>query len=179
MRPAELLRALAFAADKHRYHRRKDEAETAYINHPIAVTAELAEAGVEDPALLVAAILHDTIEDTETTFEEVHKEFGSEVAELVAEVTDDKSLPKKERKRLQVEHAPSLSDRAKQLKIADKICNVLDITHHPPADWSDERKRQYLAWASEVVAGCRGVNASLERRYDEVHAEGLAALRDT
>ena len=124
--------------------------------------------GVADLCTLVAAVLHDTVEDTETTPEDVEGLFGAEVRALVDEVTDDKSLPKAKRKRLQIEHAPSLSLHAKEIKIADKISNILDITHNPPAGWSPKRKREYLEWADKVVAGCRGVNQGLDRWFDEV-----------
>ena len=173
--PATLLRAATFAAEKHRHQRRKDAEASPHINHPLAVASVLAvEASVRDEALLVAALLHDTVEDTKTTFSELEAAFGSTVRCLVEEVTDDKSLPKEVRKSLQVAHAPSASPSAKQLKIADKICNIRDITESPPSDWSEERKAEYLAWTERVVAGCRGVNPSLDRVYD---AALLAARR--
>jgi|SRR5579863_2549136 len=172
LNPARLLKAIAFAADKHRHQRRKDAEASPYINHPIAVATVLAvEGDVPDEATLLAAALHDTVEDTQTTFEELEEQFGPEVTGLVRELTDDKSLPKAERKRLQIEHAPHSSVRAKQLKIADKICNVRDITATPPADWSVQRRRDYLTWSEQLVAGCRGVNTkrmrhSTERLYE-------------
>ncbi len=165
--PARLLKALAFAADKHRDQRRKDAGASPYINHCIVVATVLAlEGGVTDQELLIAAILHDTAEDTRTTFAELEECFGAAVAALVREVTDDKALPKAERKRLQIANAAGLSGRAKQLKIADKICNIRDVSDCPPADWSIERRREYLLWAEQVVAGCRGVNAQLDRAFD-------------
>jgi len=161
-----LLRALAFAADKHRRQRRKDAEASPYINHPIAVAAVLAlEGGVEDQGLLMAAVLHDTVEDTQTSFEELEREFGPVVRGLVAEVTDDKALPAPQRKRLQVEHAAAASTAAKQLKIADKICNIRDIAGRPPANWSLTRKEEYITWTERVVAGCRGVNPKLDAAY--------------
>jgi guanosine-3',5'-bis(diphosphate) 3'-pyrophosphohydrolase len=165
---AVLLRAATFAAHKHRHQRRKDAAASPYINHPLAVACLLAlEADVQDEALLAAALLHDTVEDTETTPEELDEMFGPTVRGLVEEVTDDKSLPKNERKARQIDHAPHASDAAKQLKIADKICNVRDIADSPPADWSQDRKAEYLAWTEQVVRGCRGVNAALDAAYDQ------------
>ena len=165
--PAKLLDAAAFAADKHSRQRRKDAAASPYINHPLAVARILAaEAGVRDEDLLLAALLHDTVEDTATSFAELERLFGARVRQIVGEVTDDKSLPKATRKNLQVEHAARASDAAKLLKISDKICNVRDITHHPPADWSAARKTEYLAWAKTVVAGCRGINAVLDKLFD-------------
>jgi guanosine-3',5'-bis(diphosphate) 3'-pyrophosphohydrolase len=166
---ATLLQATRFAADKHRYQRRKGADAPPYINHPIEVADLLANVGgVTDLATLVAAVLHDIVEDTETTPEDIEAPFGAEGRALVEEVTDDKSLPKAERKRLQIEHAPSLSPRAKEIRIADKISNILDITHNPPAAWSPQRRREYLEWADQVVAGCRGVNQGLDRWFDEV-----------
>lgn len=168
MNPTQLLKAVAFAADKHRHQRRKDAEASPYINHPIAVATVLAAEGdVSDEGTLVAAALHDTVEDTQTTIEELEEHFGAEVAHLVREMTDDKSLEKAERKRLQIEHARKLSVRAKQLKIADKICNVRDVTDTPPADWPLQRRRDYLIWSEQVVAGCRGVNAKLDQAFDQ------------
>lgn len=172
-----LLEALHFAAAKHSDQRRKDKEASPYINHPIRVAQLLAtQGGVTDLVTLQAAILHDTVEDTETTPEELERHFGPEVRRIVAEVTDDNSLSKGDRKRLQVEHAPHLSPAAKQLKIADKTANVQNITASPPADWSLERRREYLDWADRVVAGCRGCNPALEAFYDQAIAEGRKAL---
>jgi guanosine-3',5'-bis(diphosphate) 3'-pyrophosphohydrolase len=168
LNPTQLLKAVAFAADKHRHQRRKDAEASPYINHPIAVATVLAAEGdVSDEGTLVAAALHDTVEDTQTTIEELEEHFGAEVAHLVREMTDDKSLEEAERKRLQIEHARKLSVRAKQLKIADKICNVRDVTDTPPADWPLQRRRDYLIWSEQVVAGCRGVNAKLDQAFDQ------------
>ncbi len=177
---AALLEAMHFAATKHRDQRRKDTEASPYINHPIRVAQLLAsEGGVTDLVTLQAAILHDTVEDTETTPEELERHFGSAVRRVVAEVTDDKSLPKGDRKRLQIEHAPHLSPQAKQLKIADKAANVQNITTSPPDGWSLERKREYLDWADRVVAGCRGCNPALEAVYDEIIAQGRQSLEAT
>ena len=132
--------------------------------------------GITDLLILTAAVLHDTIEDTETTPEELEAHFGREVRALVAEVTDDKNLPKAQRKRLQVEHAASSSANAKVIKLGDKIANVQDVTRSPPADWSVERRREYLDWTEQVLAGCRGCNAGLEAYYDEVLKAGRRAL---
>jgi guanosine-3',5'-bis(diphosphate) 3'-pyrophosphohydrolase len=172
-----LISAIAFAADKHRNQRRKDHEASPYINHPIALANVLAnEAGVEDERVLIAAVLHDTIEDTETTEQELLRLFGKDVADLVMEVTDDKTLPKAERKRLQVEHAVHISRRAKLVKLADKICNLRDIAASPPADWSLERKQEYFDWAKAVVDGLRGVHPGLEALFDEVYRAGKEAL---
>jgi len=165
-----LLKALAFAAHKHRDQRRKNEAASPYINHPIALANVLwHEGGVRDAAVLAAALLHDTMEDTDTKLEELRAEFGDAIAEVVLEVTDDKSLPKAERKRLQVEHAGHISQAAQLVKLADKICNVRDVAGEPPKDWDLERRRAYFDWARQVVDGMRGVNPSLEAAFDEAY----------
>lgn len=161
------VKALAFAADKHRRQRRKDAAASPYINHPIALADVLVnEGGVRDPIVLCAAVLHDTIEDTQTTPAELVAHFGERVAALVLEVTDDKALPKGERKALQVAHAADLSAPAKLVKLADKICNLRDLLAAPPADWSAARKRDYFAWAGQVAAGLRGAHPGLEAILD-------------
>jgi guanosine-3',5'-bis(diphosphate) 3'-pyrophosphohydrolase len=164
---ALLLHALSFAAYKHRDQRRKDREASPYINHPITVASIIANIGrVDDLVTLMSAILHDTIEDTETTGAELELEFGPEVRKVVEEVTDDKGLPKAERKRLQIEHARTISVRAKLVKLGDKISNIRDVSEAPPADWSSERRREYLDWTEQVVAGCRGTNQALEQYYD-------------
>ena len=169
---AALLSALRFAASKHRDQRRKGSHKAPYINHPIEVAALLATyGGITDVAVLQAAILHDTIEDTDTTEEELEREFGPDVTALVLEMTDDMSMPSVERKRHQAMRASGLSARAKCIKLADKIANVGDIGSQPPPEWSLERRRTYFAWTAEVINGCRGVNEGLERRYDEVLKE--------
>ena len=172
-----LLEALHFSADKHRNQRRKDQAQSPYINHPIEVARVLWKVGnVRDVDVLTAAVLHDTIEDTKTSPQEIADTFGEAVLALVVEVTDDKSLPKAERKRLQIENAAHKSTGAKLIKLVDKTCNVRDIVSSPPADWSLERRREYLIWTERVVAGLRGVNEALENYYDEELAKGKAQL---
>jgi len=164
---SQLFEALAFAAHKHRKQRRKDVEASPYINHPIALARTLTvEGGIVDTKTLIAAVLHDTVEDTDTTFEEIRAMFGAKVADTVREVTDDTSLDKAERKRLQIEHAPHLSRRAKLVKLADKICNLRDLRDHPPVGWSRTRKREYFDWARRVVDGLRGVHAGLEKAFD-------------
>jgi len=164
----QLIAALAFAAHKHRDQRRKDVLASPYINHPIALANVLAnEAFVDDEIVLIAAILHDTIEDTDTSEEELIHEFGPEIAAIVLEVTDDKSLPKAERKRLQVVHAGVISHSAKLVKLADKICNLRDISRSAPEGWSLERQQAYFDWARAVIDGMRGTHPTLERLFDE------------
>jgi guanosine-3',5'-bis(diphosphate) 3'-pyrophosphohydrolase len=165
-----LLTAADFAARKHRTQRRKDAAATPFINHPLAVARALAEeGGVDDAEVLAAALLHDTIEDTVTSYLELRGHFGTRIADLVAEVTDTKFLGKRTRKRLQLARARRASAEARQIKVADKLCNLRDILAKPPADWSAERKREYFDWAKAVVDRVRGVNAGLERRFDGVY----------
>ena len=172
-----ILKAIRFSAEKHNDQRRKDARSSPYINHPIQVAETLwSVGGVRDEALLVAAILHDTIEDTDTTPEEIKSVFGEEVLGLVLEVTDDKSLPKEDRKQLQIESAMNKSPRAKLLKLADKLCNIHDITVFPPKDWSLKRKQEYLLWSEKVVNGLRGSNKALEARYDEELDQGKRLL---
>ena len=172
-----LLKAVQFAAAKHSTQRRKDVVASPYINHPIEVAHVLASVGgITDVITLAAAILHDTIEDTETTPEELEDQFGPDVRSLVEEMTDDKSLPKARRKDLQIEHAPGLSEAAKAIKLADKIANVGDVATNPPSTWSLSRRIEYLDWTERVVAGCRGTNPALERHYDALLKRGRSAL---
>ncbi len=169
---ALIFRALAFSAHKHRDQRRKDAQASPYINHPIALANVLRnEGGVSDRTVICAALLHDTLEDTETSAEELQREFGKRISGVVLEVTDDKLLPRQERKRLQIEHASGLSRSAKLVKLADKICNLRDVASNPPAGWELARRQQYFDWAKQVVDGLRGVNARLERVFDETYAQ--------
>jgi guanosine-3',5'-bis(diphosphate) 3'-pyrophosphohydrolase len=167
---ARLLKALAFAAHKHRDQRRKDPDASPYINHPIALADVLVnEGGVTDVEVLCAALLHDTVEDTATTPEELAGAFGERVARIVAEVTDDKTLPKAERKRLQVAHAGELSQEAKLVKLADKICNLRDVAERAPPSWDLARRREYFDWAKRVVDGLRGTHPQLEAAFDAAY----------
>ncbi|MGE0383243.1 MAG: HD domain-containing protein [Gammaproteobacteria bacterium] len=165
-----LLDALKFAATKHVNQRRKDAGATPYINHPIGLAHVLVtEAGIDDPTVIAAAILHDTIEDTDTTPEELEAAFGAAVRAIVEEVTDDKSKRKEERKRLQVLHAAHASRGARLVKLADKICNLRDIVAAPPANWDLARRREYFDWARSVVDALRGTHDGLERIFDETY----------
>src|SRR5687768_357215 len=172
-----ILRAASFAAKKHKDQKRKGSDGEPYINHPLEVASLLTDVGgITDTNIITAALLHDTVEDTGVSFEEIEKEFGSEVAGYVREVTDDKSLPKAERKRLQVEHAPNLSHGAKQIKLADKISNIRDVTAHPPEGWDIQRRREYVDWGEKVVTGLRGANPALEELFDEVTKHARLSL---
>lgn len=171
-----LANSLSFAAKKHRLQKRKDLL-TPYINHPIEVVQILTTvAGVQDCEVLAAAALHDTIEDTETTSEELRAAFGERVLSLVLECTDDKTLPKEERKRLQVEHAPHKSAEAKLIKIADKVSNMRDIVALPPTDWDEDRKAKYLEWGNNVFAGLKGGNAKLDELFEATLESSRKAL---
>jgi guanosine-3',5'-bis(diphosphate) 3'-pyrophosphohydrolase len=166
-----LLKALAFAARKHRDQRRKDAQASPYINHPIALADVLVnEAGVTDMDVLCAALLHDTIEDTKTTPEELEREFGPAIASIVLELTDNKMLKKGTRKRMQVAHAGSASREAKLVKLADKICNLRDVNARPPASWDLARRREYFDWAKSVVDRLRGANPRLEAAFDRAYS---------
>ncbi|XP_021564336.1 guanosine-3',5'-bis(diphosphate) 3'-pyrophosphohydrolase MESH1 isoform X1 [Carlito syrichta] len=186
---AQLLEAADFAARKHSQQRRKDPEETPYINHPIGgragsgatATAPFGEggvariltheAGITDIVVLQAALLHDTVEDTDTTLDEVELHFGAPVRRLVEEVTDDKSLPKLERKRLQVVHAPHSSPGAKLVKLADKLYNLRDINRCTPKGWSEHRVQEYFTWAAQVVKGLQGTNQQLEEALKDLFKE--------
>lgn len=173
-----LLKAASFAAQKHTGHQRKGSDAQPYINHPLEVANLLASVGgVTDMDVLIAALLHDTVEDTGVTLDELTEMFGDTVSGYVAEVTDDKNLPKAERKLLQIEHAPHLSDGAKQIKLGDKISNITDVTNNPPSGWDTQRRLDYVKWGEDVVAGLRGANAPLEELFDQVVATAREKLK--
>lgn len=171
----EVLNAVSFAAQKHRGQVRKNIEKTPYISHPLRVShILLSEGEVFHKDILVASLLHDCVEDTETTFEEIQESFGVHVRFLVEQVTDDKSLPKEERKRLQIEHASFISPEAKLIKLADKLANLRDLEGHPPENWPEERVQGYYHWAFQVVEGLRGVNDEMESQLDHIfHAHGV------
>ena len=172
-----LLQAIEFAARKHKDQRRKDEEASPYINHPVSVALLLAERGkVTDPEILAAAILHDTLEDTDTTPEELEAAFGMRIRKLVEEVTDDKRLPKADRKQLQIDHACQLSGDAVLIKLGDKISNVLDVTYSPSTNWDLQRRREYLDWAEAVVNNCSRANNALVTYFAQVLEEGRRRL---
>ena len=172
-----ILKAAHFSAQKHSTQRRKDENASPYINHPISVALAIAQiGGVDDPEILAAALLHDTLEDTDTSPEELEAEFGKKVCEYVLDVTDDKTLPKHERKRRQIEHAKKISKGAALIKLGDKISNVTDVTNNPPADWDINRRKQYLDWAEKVIENCPKVNDRMENKFQEIIKQGREAL---
>ncbi|MBM3352217.1 MAG: bifunctional (p)ppGpp synthetase/guanosine-3',5'-bis(diphosphate) 3'-pyrophosphohydrolase [Betaproteobacteria bacterium] len=174
-----LLKALAFAAHKHRDQRRKDAKASPYINHPIALADALVnEGGVTEVEVLCAALLHDTIEDTRTTPEELEQAFGPRIASIVLEVTDNKMLKRLTRKRMQVEHAARASRQAQLVKLADKICNLRDVASHPPAGWDLKRRREYFDWAREVIDRQRGAHPALEAAFEAAFARKPPAAGD-
>lgn len=174
-----LLHAASFAAQKHQGQKRKGDTGEPYINHPLEVASLLANiGGIDDIDVLMAAVLHDTVEDCGVTADELRVLFGDRVAGMVMEVTDDKSLDKPTRKRLQILHAPHLSPGAKLIKLADKISNISDVTNNPPTGWSLERRRDYIEWGIRVVAGLRGSNEGLENHFYSLVSRARKSLAD-
>jgi guanosine-3',5'-bis(diphosphate) 3'-pyrophosphohydrolase len=172
-----ILKAAQFAAKKHRDQRRKDKHASPYIIHPISVALEISQiGGVDDPEILAAALLHDTLEDTDTKPEELEAKFGKKVCEYVLDVTDDKTLPKDERKRRQIEHAKKISKGAALIKLGDKISNVTDVINNPPEDWDINRRKEYLDWAEKVIENCPKVNDRMENKFQEIIKQGREAL---
>ena len=166
-----ILKALEFSARKHKNQRRKDVEASPYINHPISLANILCnEAHVTDVNVICGALLHDTIEDTETEPEELESEFGTEIKDIVMDVTDDKSLLKHERKQAQIDHAAHISEQAKLVKLADKISNLRDVSVNPPPDWSLERRREYFDWAKKVIDQLRGAHPQLEDIFDDAYS---------
>lgn len=167
-----VLKATQFAAHKHKDQRRKDTKARPYINHPVELAQVLWEEGdVTDSVVLAAALLHDTIEDTETSYEELRGTFGVIISDVVIELTDTKFLSKAARKRLQVAKAGRASSAAKQVKLADKICNLRDILASPPKGWSLQRKQAYFDWAKEVVDKVRDANPRLAWKFDALYRQ--------
>lgn len=174
----DFARALDFAAHKHIDQRRKGVRAEPYVNHLSEVALLVAEAtGGQDAVAVIAALLHDTLEDTDASYEEIERLFGPEVVKVVAETTDDKRMSKAERKQHQIDAAPTASRRAKLVKLADKVSNLRSMAASPPADWPLTRKVEYFEWAHAVVAGLRGTDARLEALFDRAYRDGLAELR--
>jgi len=163
-----LLRAANFAAHKHRLQKRKDKDQTPYINHPLEVSNFLSQAGVVDIDTLVAGLLHDTIEDTDTKIDEIVEFFGENVANIVMECTDNKSLPKVQRKKLQIEHAEHISIPAKLVKMADKYSNLKDLKTNPPQSWTAAEINGYANWSYAVFLKLRGHNKQLDQKLTEL-----------
>jgi guanosine-3',5'-bis(diphosphate) 3'-pyrophosphohydrolase len=161
-------RAAHFAAVKHRAQRRDTIDQRPYIEHPLEVAKILSEF-VDNPITIAAAILHDTVEDTTATYEELVEQFGREIADTVMEVTDDKTLPKEERKRLQIEHAATISNGAKCIKMADKISNLRSLNEEVPVGWTRERVRAYFVWSKKVTDRCAAACPPLARILDDLY----------
>ena len=175
---AKYIEAASFAARKHVGQRRKGNDAAPYVNHLLDVTNLLANVGkIDDADILIAAVLHDTLEDTATTKDEITELFGATVCGYVLEVTDDKSLPKAERKLLQIEHAAQISTGAKLIKLGDKISNIRDVVENPAQGWDDQRRLEYIEWGEKVIAGLRGANADLENHFDKLVADARAKIR--
>ena len=172
---ATLLRAALFAARAHAAQVRKGAAREPYVNHVIEVATILAEHGAP-PEAIVAGLLHDTVEDTDFTHEDLLREFGATIAAIVAEATDDKALPKETRKALQVSQAPRKSEAARQLKLADKISNLRAIAESPPANWNNARRTEYIGWAGRVAEGLMDVNPALDALFRETYRAAVARL---
>ena len=174
-----IFKALDFAADKHKNQKRKGADSTPYINHPIKVAKLLVDdGGVTDLDIILAALLHDTIEDTETIEEELQEKFGPKITNYVVEMTDDKSLEKSIRKDLQIKNAPHKSVGAKLIKICDKICNITDVLENPPHWWDNERRKRYLDWAEQVVKALGEANPKLQKIFFDKLKEGRVLLNE-
>jgi len=180
-------RAADYAARRHVRQRRNGASQEPYVNHLADVASLLAQSLHEpNPQLLAAAWLHDVLEDTCPTPEEyartkaeIERQFGPVVLGIVIEVTDDESLPKEERKRLQIATTAGKSREARLLKIADKTSNVYAVAVSRPVGWDGPRVVEYIRWAQAVVASCRGLNAELEKAFDTSVAAAQAALLST
>jgi GTP diphosphokinase / guanosine-3',5'-bis(diphosphate) 3'-diphosphatase len=176
----QVLKAADAAARWHVHQRRKGPAQEPYINHLVEVAMLVANAtDGSDTDLVIAALLHDAIEDCEVPRELIAETFGEDVASLVQEVTDDKTLPKDVRKGKQIKTAATKSLRAKILKLADKTSNLRAVAASPPANWSVKRRKEYVDWAREVVQGLRGVNQKLEEQFDQAAAAAERSFRPT
>lgn len=172
-----VLRAADAAARWHVHQRRKGSAQEPYINHLLEVASLVAEATHgKDPELVIAALLHDAVEDQEVPYELIVREFGKKVADLVQEVSDDKSLAKEDRKERQVKDASKKSEGAKFIKLADKTSNLRAITYSPAPTWSVKRRLDYIDWAKKVVAGLRGTSPWLEQQFDHAALEAERSI---
>jgi len=167
----KVISAVNFAAIAHRNQRRKNGEATPYINHPIEVMYLLSRAGVVDPDILAGAVLHDTIEDCGVTYEQIREEFGQNVADFVQECSDNKSLPKVERKKQQIEHAKTISVGAKLIKLADKLSNISGLDDSPPVSWSVEEVNGYITWSYAVYLGLKGYNIELDTQLEKIFSK--------
>ena len=169
MNSGAILDAAVFAASIHRGQYRKGDTSAPYLEHCLEVAYLLSNlGGIDDETTIVAALLHDTLEEDASKADDIRSRFGDEILEIVKELTDDPALAEAERRKAQVDHAPHLSQRAKAIKLADKISNIRDVIEHRPEGWSDERLAEYIEWGRDVVEGLRGANDKLEERFDEL-----------
>lgn len=178
-----VIRAIEFAALRHSGQTRKGNEKTPYINHPIKVVSLLLDFHENDSDLLSAAALHDVIEDTAREDREIRQlekiigqKFGNKVLNIIWEVTDNKQLPFQERKQKQIQDTPHLSQEAKKIKIADKICNITDLKEAPPVGWSRDRKNSYIEWSTKVIEGAKGVNKELEAYFAKISREAYKTI---
>lgn len=175
MAHSTVLQAAVFAAEKHKFQTRKADSSS-YIVHPLGVANILMKAGVTDSNVIIAAILHDTVEDTDTTIEELKDLFGEQIASIVDEVTDDKTLSKGERKKAQIEHIRHVSVGAKLVKLADKLYNCLDLLRLPPPSWDYKRVQGYIVWSKAVLSSARGINTYLDEAHDAIYSKGTFTI---
>lgn len=180
----KIIEAIQYAAHRHRWQRRKGKSKTPYINHPVDVAKIIMDCGIEDETVLIAALLHDVIEDTVTRTEnreyltrEIESKFGKKVVKIVLELTDDKTLLLKQRKKMQIQKTGTISDKAKIIRIADKISNLNDILIDPPKGWIQSRKVKYIEWSREVVEKASGVNACLEKRFENLSIKASQQIK--
>ena len=162
-----ILKALNFAREKHEGQFRKDEFQRPYIVHPVGVYGLLFNAGIENEDVLCAALLHDTIEDTNTTFDELAIEFNIEVAGLVGEVTNNPAISKAKQKLMQLEDAPYMTNGARLVRFADKINNLNDIAEFPPVGWDKAKKDRYVEFCKELIPLLNIDNEYLNKKFKE------------
>lgn len=171
---SKLLNAINYAIKNHGLQTRKSDETTPYVTHCISVASYLTSiAGITDIEVIMAAVLHDVVEDTDAKYKEIECLFGKRVASIVAQVSDDRLLSKVERKKLQVRNAPTKCYEAKLVKLADKLHNLSDLLQNPPHGWSPDIIRGYFVWSHAVVAGLRGTNSPLEEELDKVFSSTL------
>lgn len=164
-----VLEAVGFAAEGHNGQLRENPEKTPYIIHPIRVTEHLMTiANVHERDILVAALLHDTVEDTKITFADIQKSFGTTAEGYVRELTDNMSLPQEERMKLQIETAPKKSLAAAQIKLADKYDNLKSLQSNPPATWDQKKIDEYFLSAKKVTSSLPAANVPLKKAVDDV-----------
>jgi (p)ppGpp synthase/HD superfamily hydrolase len=175
-----VLKAAETAARWHLHQKKKGATQEPFIAHLLEVASLVAEATEgSDPDLVIAALLHDSMEHQEVPRELIANEFGEDVARLVEECTDDRTLAEHERKRLQIANAPEASARAKVIKLADKTSNLRRLSRDPPPDWSVKRRLEYIAWARQVAAGLRGTHEWLDGQFDRAADAAETAMTPT